>query len=39
LERASLFFDIGEVHRARYSRIKRSLRSLVGLVRWWSSFR
>ena len=35
LERASLFFDIGELHRARYSRLKRLLDvvlSLVGLV-------
>ena len=35
LERASLFFDIGEVHRARYSRITRVLDlvlALAGLV-------
>ncbi len=35
LERASLFFDIGEVHRARYSRITRVMDlvlALVGLV-------
>lgn len=35
LERASLFFDIGEIHRTQYSRIKRVIDvavSLVGLV-------
>jgi lipopolysaccharide/colanic/teichoic acid biosynthesis glycosyltransferase len=32
LERASLFFDIGEVHRARYGRIKRVLDIGVGLA-------
>ncbi|MCU1496690.1 MAG: hypothetical protein JWM47_643 [Acidimicrobiales bacterium] len=35
LERASLFFDIGEVHRLQYARIKRLLDlgcALVGLV-------
>jgi lipopolysaccharide/colanic/teichoic acid biosynthesis glycosyltransferase len=35
LERASLFFDIGEVHRARYGRLKRIMDlalALVGLV-------
>ncbi|MDQ6909855.1 MAG: sugar transferase, partial [Actinomycetota bacterium] len=30
LERVSLMFDIGEVHRARYGRMKRILDSLVG---------
>jgi lipopolysaccharide/colanic/teichoic acid biosynthesis glycosyltransferase len=35
LERASLFFDIGEVHRVRYTRLKRVMDltlSLMGLV-------
>lgn len=35
LERASLFFDIGEVHRMRYARIKRLTDvaiAMVGLV-------
>lgn len=35
LERASLFFDIGEVHRARYGRLKRIMDlalALVGLI-------
>ena len=32
LERASLFFDIGEVHRARYSRLKRVMDIALGLV-------
>jgi lipopolysaccharide/colanic/teichoic acid biosynthesis glycosyltransferase len=35
LERASMFFDIGEVHRARYTRMKRLMDvalALVGLV-------
>jgi lipopolysaccharide/colanic/teichoic acid biosynthesis glycosyltransferase len=35
LERASLFFDIGEVHRARYGRLKRIMDltlALAGLV-------
>lgn len=32
LERVSLMFDIGEVHRARYGRMKRILDGLVGLV-------
>ncbi len=32
LERVSLMFDIGELHRARYGRMKRVLDSLAGLV-------
>lgn len=32
LERASLFFDIGEVHRVRYSRITRVIDLFVALV-------
>ena len=32
LERASLFFDIGEVHRAQYTRVKRVLDLAVALV-------
>ena len=35
LERASLLFDVGEVHRARYGRVKRLLDiafALVGMV-------
>ena len=32
LERASLFFDIGEVHRVRYSRLKRVMDIALGLV-------
>lgn len=32
LERASLFFDIGEVHRAQYSRLKRIMDLTLGLV-------
>jgi lipopolysaccharide/colanic/teichoic acid biosynthesis glycosyltransferase len=32
LERASLLFDIGEVHRAQYSRVKRVLDLAVGSV-------
>ena len=32
LERASLFFDIGEVHRARYSRVKRLMDLSIGIV-------
>ncbi len=32
LERASLFFDIGELHRARYSRLTRVLDLLVALL-------
>ncbi|HRW37189.1 MAG: sugar transferase [Acidimicrobiales bacterium] len=32
LERASLFFDIGEIHRARYARIKRLIDLGIGLV-------
>jgi lipopolysaccharide/colanic/teichoic acid biosynthesis glycosyltransferase len=32
LERVSLMFDIGEVHRARYGRMKRILDGMVGLV-------
>ena len=30
LERASLFFDIGEVHRARYGRLKRIMDVVIG---------
>ncbi len=32
LERASLFFDIGEVHRVRYGRIKRMIDLVIGIV-------
>jgi exopolysaccharide biosynthesis polyprenyl glycosylphosphotransferase len=32
LERVSLMFDIGEVHRARYGRMKRILDGFVGVV-------
>ena len=32
LERVSLMFDIGEVHRARYGRLKRLIDFLVGTV-------
>jgi lipopolysaccharide/colanic/teichoic acid biosynthesis glycosyltransferase len=32
LERASLLFDVGEVHRARYGRVKRLLDVAFGLV-------
>jgi len=32
LERVSLMFDIGEVHRARYGRLKRLIDFLVGFV-------
>lgn len=32
LERASLFFDIGEVHGSRYGRLKRLLDLLIGSV-------
>ncbi|HWJ60786.1 MAG TPA: sugar transferase [Acidimicrobiales bacterium] len=32
LERASLFFDIGEVHRARYGRLKRLIDVVVGTI-------
>ena len=32
LERASLFFDIGEIHRARYGRVKRLIDLSLGLV-------
>lgn len=32
LERVSLMFDIGEVHRARYGRLKRLIDVLVGAV-------
>ncbi|MDP8938434.1 MAG: sugar transferase [Actinomycetota bacterium] len=32
LERVSLMFDIGEVHRARYGRMKRILDTTAGLV-------
>ncbi len=32
LERVSLMFDIGEVHRARYGRVKRLLDVTLGLV-------
>lgn len=32
LERASLFFDISEVHRARYARVKRMVDVAVGVV-------
>jgi lipopolysaccharide/colanic/teichoic acid biosynthesis glycosyltransferase len=32
LERVALMFDIGEVHRARYGRFKRTLDLLVGLT-------
>jgi lipopolysaccharide/colanic/teichoic acid biosynthesis glycosyltransferase len=32
LERASLLFDVGEVHRARYGRVKRLLDLAIGVV-------
>lgn len=32
LERVSLMFDIGEIHRARYGRIKRVLDVVVGVI-------
>jgi lipopolysaccharide/colanic/teichoic acid biosynthesis glycosyltransferase len=32
LERASLFFDISEVHRARYARVKRMVDVAVGVL-------
>ncbi|MEZ5321710.1 MAG: sugar transferase [Microthrixaceae bacterium] len=32
LERASLFFDIGELHRSRYGRVKRLMDVAAGLV-------
>ena len=32
LERASLFFDIGELHRARYGRMKRVIDLVLGAV-------
>src|SRR4051794_40745134 len=32
LERASLFFDIGEVHRARYGRFKRIMDLALGII-------
>lgn len=32
LERVALMFDIGEVHRARYGRVKRALDLAVGVV-------
>ncbi|QYG93309.1 hypothetical protein HC251_13335 [Iamia sp. SCSIO 61187] len=32
LERVSLFFDIGELHRARYGRVKRVLDVVLGLI-------
>jgi lipopolysaccharide/colanic/teichoic acid biosynthesis glycosyltransferase len=32
LERASLLFDVGEVHRARYGRVKRLVDVSIGLV-------
>jgi lipopolysaccharide/colanic/teichoic acid biosynthesis glycosyltransferase len=32
LERASLFFDIGELHRARYGRLKRLTDIVLGLL-------
>ena len=32
LERMSLMFDVGELHRARYGRVKRAFDRLVGLV-------
>ncbi|MCU1370656.1 MAG: hypothetical protein JWO77_1850 [Ilumatobacteraceae bacterium] len=32
LERASLFFDISEVHRARYARVKRLMDLAMGMV-------
>ncbi|MCU0311249.1 MAG: sugar transferase [Acidimicrobiales bacterium] len=32
LERVSLLFDVGEVHRARYGRVKRLIDVAVGLV-------
>ena len=32
LERASLFFDISEIHRVRYARIKRLVDLVVGLL-------
>ena len=44
LERVSLLFDIGELHRARYGRIRRvvdavaalvGLVALVGVIAWW----
>jgi lipopolysaccharide/colanic/teichoic acid biosynthesis glycosyltransferase len=31
LERASLLFDVGEVHRARYGRVKRLMDLVIGL--------
>ena len=33
LERASLLFDVGEVHRARYGRVKRLVDIAIGLAR------
>jgi lipopolysaccharide/colanic/teichoic acid biosynthesis glycosyltransferase len=32
LERVALMFDIGEIHRARYGRIKRAADALIGLL-------
>ena len=32
LERASLFFDISEIHRARYGRVKRLMDVAIGMV-------
>lgn len=32
LERVSLLFDVGEVHRARYGRVKRLMDLVIGLV-------
>ncbi|MGH9223611.1 MAG: sugar transferase, partial [Acidimicrobiales bacterium] len=32
LERVSLMFDIGEIHRARYGRLKRILDLIIGIV-------
>ena len=32
LERASLFFDIGEIHRVRYARIKRLVDLVLGII-------
>ncbi len=33
LERSSLFFDVGELHRARYGQVKRLLDIVLGLAR------
>lgn len=32
LERASLFFDIGEIHRVRYARVKRLIDLVLGCI-------